>query len=100
MIERRERKKNKVVRIRDNISSSDSHHTHNNRWFTPDEAQSLIRQNFDRVQHIIDVSMERYDKTGDLNALKLASDCHISLAGMLRQVQELYSYGHNFELTK
>ncbi len=70
--------------------------------FTPNERAFYIHRSIAGVQSIIDKCMKNYDETGDLNALKVAFDGYVSLAEMLRQVEELYShpYGHDFELTK
>jgi len=40
------------------------------------------------------------EETKNLNALKVAFDGYCSLSDMLKQVQELCSYGNDFELTK
>lgn len=43
-----------------------------------------------------------YDKTGDLYALKLASEGRANIQRMMRQAKELHHLygGHDFELTK
>jgi hypothetical protein len=45
-----------------------------------------IHQCLDGMWHIIDLSMKHYDKTGDINALKIAFDGYVSFGKMLRQV--------------
>jgi hypothetical protein len=65
--------------------------------FTPNERAFYIHRSIAGVQSIINKCMKNYDKTGDLNALKVAFDGYVSLAEMLRHVEELYSYGHDFE---
>lgn len=73
---------------------------------TPAQRDYYVSKSIDRLQYIIKKSIEKYQKTSDSNALKLALDCHISLGETLREVEMLYSnstsnsYKHDFELTK
>ena len=48
----------------------------------------------------MDMSIKHYDGTKDLNALKVAFDGYVTLQEMLKQVEQLCSYGNDFELTK
>jgi hypothetical protein len=72
----------------------------NNRGLTPDETAFYIRQSIEGTQSIIKECMTRYEKDGDMSFLKVAFDGYVALGEMLRQVRELYSYGHDYDLTK
>ena len=74
--------------------------TANNSFLTQNEMAFQIRKSLEGTQHIIDMSIKHYDETKDLNALKVAFDGYVTLQEMLKQVEQLCSYGNDFELTK
>jgi hypothetical protein len=83
-----------------NIRSKNKSNNNSRFLLTPDTTAFHIRQSIDGTQHAIDLAMKHYDKTGDLYALQIAFDGCVQLGEMYRKVKELYSYGHDYELTK
>lgn len=61
--------------------------------FTPEQAAQCFKISIDRLRHIIDVCLKHHEKTGDLEALKLADETRANLQKMIRQAHELSSYG-------
>jgi len=71
-----------------------------NDFLTQQERAFHIRKCLEGTHGIINMCLKNYEETKDLNALKVAFDGYCTLGEMLRQVQELCSYGNDFELTK
>jgi len=70
-----------------------------NNFLTQQERAFHIRKCLEGTQSI-DLALSNYEETYDLNALKVAFDGYCTLGEMLKQVEDLCSYGNDFELTK
>jgi hypothetical protein len=44
--------------------------------------------------------MAKYEEDGNLDSLRLAFDCQVKLADMLKTIKEEYSYGHDYDFGK
>lgn len=75
---------------RNNDKNSDNH------ILTLDERAFYIRQSIEGTQRVIDECLTSYKKDGNLEALKIAMDGHVQLGEMLK-INELSSYGHDFD---
>ena len=67
---------------------------------TPDERALHIRSSIQGIQRIYGECMAKYEEEGNLDSLRLAFDCQVQLAEMLKQVKEEYSYGHEYDYGK
>jgi hypothetical protein len=67
---------------------------------TADEGALYIRSSIQGIQRIIGECFKKYEEDENLDSLKLAFDCHVQLIGILKQVKEQYSYGHEFDFGK
>jgi hypothetical protein len=82
------------------VRSRNNNNNNNINLLKPDERAFRIRKSVEGTQLVIDKCMKHYDQIGDLNALKIAFDGYCTLNEMLKQVEDLCSYGNDFELTK
>ena len=64
---------------------------------TPDERALYTRSAFQALQKIYGECFAKYEEDGNLDSLRLAFDCQVQLAEMLKIVKEEYSYGHNYD---
>ena len=80
--------------------SRQANNNDNNHILTLDERAFYIRMSIEGTQRIIEECLTRYEKDGDMFALKLALDGNVQLAEMLKMINKLSCYGHDFELTK
>ena len=67
---------------------------------TPDERALHIRQSIQGLQKIYGECLAKYEEDGNLDSLRLAFDCQVQIAEMLKIVKEEYAYGHDFEYGK
>lgn len=51
----------------------------------------------DGTQNIIDECLKRYKEDGNIDFLKIAMDGYVQLGEMLKKINELSSYGHDFD---
>jgi hypothetical protein len=74
----------------------------NDDYLSPKGVSRYLNMAIQGLQNIIRMATENYDRTGNLEALELASQSNVVLADAIKRVGRHYghSYGNNFELTK
>jgi hypothetical protein len=72
----------------------------NSDLLTPDERALYIRSSLQGIQRIYGECMAKYEEEGNLDCLRLAFDCQVRIADMLKIIKEEYSYGHEFDFGK
>lgn len=63
---------------------------------TPDERALHMRSMIHGIQRIYGECFAKYEEDGNLDSLRLAFDCQVQHAQMLKTVKEEYSYGHEY----
>ena len=67
---------------------------------TPDERALHMRSSIQGIQRIYGESLAKYEEEGNLDCLRLAFDCQVQIAAMLKTIKEEYAYGHEYDYGK
>jgi hypothetical protein len=67
---------------------------------TADERTLYIRQSIQGVQRIYGECMAKYEEDRNLDSLRLAFDCQVQIAEMLKTIKEEYRYGYEYDFGK